>query len=184
MTRPRDDLAFADRIDATPARFSVSLTATQRRFVTAYLETGRVRAVMPRRSGKTFALAYLAAIELEAGYSVAYQSSLGLPAVRDIFEPALVRLIGGPAVEYARQAGRLVYVSPASSTYGYRVDAELLDECWYGPVAPIAGPARVAAVGSLAPGTLWLGGVPGDAGELPDGMPPRPADWPADRRVD
>ncbi len=147
--------------DGTEYLFKRRVMPYQAQMVLQYVGTGRLSATGGRGAGKSYTLAILAALELEAGHSVLYRTGMGYHADQhggEQFLKNLADFIGPKAVKAARDAGRIRVPLGGYDRVadGVSVGADLRDEVWIGGYFRKVHAERVAMVGSLPEDTIQV----------------------------
>lgn len=146
----------------------------QHKMVEQYLRTGTLYARGGRGAGKSYTLAYLAALELRAGYTVLYRTGLnhaGDKFGRQQMLDTLKAIIGKQAAADAANSRRIWFVAGYYDfPPGREVAADLRDEPWLGGYFHKISALRSAWVGGLPEGTIEI--EPGHDDDAATGVRP------------
>jgi hypothetical protein len=161
-------------LSPAPHRLSVRFADHQEQMIARYLATGRLSVVADRGAGKSFTLAFLVAVELEAGNRVVFRSGLGRSDQhnRRLWEN-LETFGGRDAARRAASERRLVLPSFGPDSFrgdSREFDADVRDDAWEGGYFYFVRSRRFAQAGSVPRDTIYI--RPQDRPFVPEGYGP------------
>jgi hypothetical protein len=157
--------AWQARRGVTAGKFDVFLSARQRGFVEQYLRCGSASWAADGGAGKTFAMAYIAALELEQGCRVSYRTGLGegWRCSAEWFRDHVKRMLGNQVFAQVQHERRLLLPRMPHDVRGCTIDVDLRDEAFAGCDVPALDRARRWAEA----GRPWVSSHAGGWGTAP-----------------